>query len=737
MGTVTLRGILHSSLVLLISLVSSAPAAPGPERDKTLHLRRSVSLISIDGVADPAWDQADSTWEFFQLAPYFNKAPSKRTVAKVLTTPDALYCLMVCYAPPDEIQVNTGVVDQTQGDIVSIMLDTFDDRQTAYKFAVTAAGVRADCRLIDDARNRDYSWDGVWTAATKVYDWGFVVEMEVPYKSIKYNPELAAWGLDFDRWMPKNAEDLYWCAYEQGEGQRISKFGELALDDFRPGSSGLNLEVYPVGIAKSTLVSGDQYHNEADVGLDLFYNPSEKLTLQATANPDFAQIEADPFSFNISRYETFFDERRPFFTQGNEIFRPAGRERNSGFYSPLEIFYSRRIGKLLPDGHEVPLLVGTKAFGRAGDWDYGGFYALTGEQGYTDGDGNQRTEDRASFVSGRVKTRVFDNSTVGVLFVGKQSAGNTYGVLDIDGAFRAPTYQLAYQLARSVENGKGDYAVSAGFRSESDSWVNFIRGRFIGKEFDISQVGFVPWRGTSEFVGLTGPVWNFETGPLMRTFIYLGGSLYYERADAYTDHNAILGWNMQFRENWGYEINIRGGKSRDNNVLYTSYRLNLSGWYNVSPDWYANVWGGYSKTYNFARDFLASYTWGGMAVGWNPLQTLQLGSSYDMFVEGKPGGGVEDITYNARPFFSLTPVNDLNVRVYTDLVFVRSTDRLENVIFGLLFSYNFLPKSWIYFAFNDFRNRGEEFDAGGNLLPSRMHVANRAGVFKVKYLYYF
>jgi hypothetical protein len=695
---------------------------------KNLHLRPAAALIVLDGTAEPAWDAADSTDDFFQLQPFFNQPPSRRTVAKVLTTADALYCLMVCYAPKDEVEVQKGVVDQSRGDIVSLMLDTFDDKQSAYKFAVTASGVRADCRLIDDARNRDYSWDGVWTAATQVYDWGFVVEMEVPYKSIKFNAALASWGLDFDRWQPRNSEDLYWAAYERSEGQRISKFGRLVLDDFRPGAPGLNLEVYPVGIAKTELETPpDQYHTELDAGLDLFYNPSEKLTLQFTANPDFAQIEADPFAFNISRYETFFSERRPFFTQGNEIFMPAGRERSSGFYRPLDLFYSRRIGKVLPDGEVVPLLVGTKAFGKAGDWDYGGFYALTGEKEY-DADGAAAVEPVSSFVSGRVKKRILENSSVGVLFVGKQNEIGTFGVIDVDGAFRSPTYQLSYQAARSIDTGKGDFAGSAGFRSFTNTWFTAIRARYIGKDFEVNQVGYVPWKGTGEFVSLTGPVWTYDAGALDQMLLYAGATLNYERVDSYTDVGGLVGFNMQFRKNWGYEINVSASKSRDLAVEYTSYDMNLSSWFNVDPKWSGNLYGGFSHTYNFSRDWLAFYYWAGLGLGWNALQTLELGTSYDMFIEGNPGGGIEDITYNARPYFSVTPFNDLNVRVYSDYVFVRSTDRMENIIFGFLVSYNFLPKSWIYFAINDTRNRDE---------TAHMRVADRAGVLKVKYLYYF
>lgn len=720
--------------VFLVVLFSDAVAN---NTEKRLELKKTVISITVDGVIDDVWSTADSVEDFFQLQPYFNQPPSHRTIAKVLTTDEALYCLMVCYAPRDELQINTGLLDQNSGDIVSIMLDTFNDRRTAYKFAVTASGVRADCRLVDDARNRDYSWDGVWFSGTQVHDWGFVVEMEIPYKSIKYDNALTEWGLDFDRWTPRNSEDLYWCDYERSEGQRISKFGKLLLDDFRPGNPGLNLEIYPVGFTKSTLVGDDRYDTEADVGLDIFYNPSEILTLQFTANPDFAQIEADPYEFNISRYETFFDERRPFFTAGNEVFMASGRERNSGFYRPLTLFYSRRIGRLLPDGSEVPLIVGTKATGRAGKWEYGGFYALTGEKTYLDEDDEEQTELGASFVSGRVKKQIMDNSSVGILFVGKRTSELTSGVIDIDGAFRGPTWQLAYQFARSVNDGEGGYAGSAGFRSFTETWFNAVRGNYITEDFDISTVGFVPWQGTGELVALTGPVWNFDEGALRQMLLYGGGSLSYEKVDNYTDHSGFLGLNMQFRNNWGYEINANLGTNRDSDVKYRYYEVNLSSWFNISPSWYGNLWGGYEKTYNFSRDYLAAYSWLGTSVGWNILQTLNIGTSYNMFIEGNPDGKIENITYNARPYFSLTPFNDLNVRVYTDFLYVRSTRQIEHVILGILFSYNFLPKSWIYFAINDVRDRSGEFNAVGNPLPARMHVVNRAAVLKMKYLYYF
>ncbi len=558
--------------------------------------------------------------------------------------------MIVCYDDKDNIEVNTGKLDDFTGDVVSLMLDTFNDKKTAYKFAVNSSGVRMDARMLDDGRNRDYSWDGIWFAESQVYDWGYVVEMEIPYKSIQYDETLSSWGLDFDRWIPALNEDSYWCAYELNEGQRISKFGSLTFNEFTPSVKGLNLEIYPVGISKATYLYDNKYKIEPNAGLDIFYNPSPKLTLMFTLNPDFAQIEADPFDFNISRYESYFNERRPFFTEGNEIFMPSGRERSSGFYRPLELFYSRRIGKKLIDGSEVPLISGTKVFGRLDDWEYGGFLAVTGKKNYSVY-GESWTEPQAFFGSVSLKKIIYGNSTLGLLYVGKHTTYGYNGVLDIDGAFRESNWQLAYQIARSFTNSEGDFASSIGFKHGTEDWFTAIRGRYIGEKFDVNEVGFVPWLGTGEVVALTGPVWYFDDGYLRDFSLFMGADLNYNKEDLYTDHAGVLGLNMFFRDNWGYEITFVAGKSKDLDKKFNSYEISLSTFINTSPSWSGDFWTGYSNTYNFLRDYLAFYSWAGFSVNFKAAEILRLGTSFDAYIEGNPDNKIEEITYNARPFF--------------------------------------------------------------------------------------
>ena len=704
--------------------------------NKKIVLKKVYESINIDGIIDSVWCCADSVQDFIQYNPFYGKDPSQYTMAKVLSTDEALYCLIISKDKTGNVQAYKGTLDDWYGDGVTIDIDTYNDKRTAYEFAVSASGARADCRMLDDGRNKDYSWDGVWFAASKEYDWGYVTEIKIPYKSISYDKKLSEWGIDFQRWMPNNNEDIAWSKYEENEGIRVSKFGELIFNDVKPSTEGMNLEIYPVGLTNVSLQKDGKYKISPTAGLDVFYNPSPSLTYQLTVNPDFAQIEADPYSFNISRYESYFSERRPFFTQGNEIFTPSGKDRNCGFYSPLELFYSRRIGKKLPDGNEVPLLGGTKAFGRIGDWEYGGFLAMTGEEAYTE-DGESKTENRATFGVARLKKQIYDNSTMGILLVGRQTKNNFDGVLDIDGAFRQPEWQLSYQLARSFQNNIGDYAFSSGFIMFDKDLMILNRIKYIGDKFDVSQIGYVPWQGTAEWTAIGGPRWFIEEGYVRQILMWAGFGFNYEKVDSYTDRSLLLGYNMQFRDNWGFEIDYNMGKSKDSDQKYNSYNISLSSWFNPSPRWNGNLWGGFSRTYNFNRNYLAAFIWAGNWLQFNISKNFSLGTTNNAWIEKKPDGSVEDVTLNARPFVSFVPINYMNLKIYVDNVYVKSSGHLQSVIVGFLFSYNFLPKSWIYLAYNEVQQREEMFNESGASMGYKMHVTDRASVVKIKYLYYF
>lgn len=720
-------------LFFLISSFLSIFAQDNSE--KVLKLKFIDQNIIVDGNIDLLWSTADSLDSFVQFMPYHNQIPTKKTVVKLLTTESSLFGIIIAYDNRDNIQAVPSKLDNINGDAVSFMFDTFNDRKTAYKLIVSPSGARSDARLLDDGRNRDYSWDGIWFSEAKIYDWGYVVEVEIPYKSIQYDENLSSWGFDVDRWIQAENQDIYLCSYDEAQGQRISKFGAVQFTDFRPSLKGLSLEMYPVAISKASYLYDNKYKFEPSGGFDLFYNPSPQITLLQTVYPDFAQIEADPYNFSISRYETYFSERRPFFSEGNEIFAPSGKEKNSGFYTPLELLYSRRIGKKMPDGSEVPLISGSKVFGRYDNFEYGGFFAITANHDYKIDDASYN-EPEAFYSALRLKKTIFDNSTIGILYSGKYNKGNHYGVLDIDGAFRKPEWQLAYQVARSFKNEEGDYALSVGFKHSTPTWLTNIRSRHIGENFDINQIGYVPWKGVSNIVALTGPVGYYNEGIIRNQYLYFGGALDYTIEDDYTDKVFILGGGMEFRSFWGYEISLEMGKTKDKDRKFDSYQGNISAWFHINPQWNANIQSGFARTFNFARDYLSFYSWFSFEFDYKIIDILYGGTSYDMWIEGNPNSKIEEITYNARPYLSLTPINDLNFRLYVDNVYIDTKSRLERVIVGFLFSYSYSPKSWIYLAINEIHNR--EYESSFNQLNfiPKMQLSERVLVFKIKYLYY-
>lgn len=723
-------------LILLLVLNSlQITLSQGLGTDKILYLRKTNEKIQLDGKIDPIWDIADSSSDFFQFEPFYNVQPSVKTTVKLISDDQNLYSLFICYEDnPQNIQANRGMHDGFTGDIVSIMLDTYGDKHSAYKFAVNASGVMSDSRLLDDGRNRDYTWDGIWYAASEIYDWGFVVEIKIPYRSLKFKKDLSQWGIDFDRWRSINREDIYWCKYEKNEGQRISKFGKLIFEEFTVKQSNLNLEVFPVGLFKG-VYQNEKFKVEPTAGLDFTYNPSEQITFAVSAYPDFAQIEADPFNFNISRYESYFRERRPFFTQGSEIFLPSGKSNNSGFYNPLELFYSRRIGKILPGGVQVPLILGTKLFGRYNEYDYGALFSITGQTDYKRNNTNF-SEPRAFFGVARLKKQILENSSIGLLFVTKTSSNGSNSVIDIDGAFRGSDWQLAYQFASSFKNSVSDFAISTGFSKFAKNWGTLFRFRGIGNNFDVSEIGFVPWKGTLNSVLISGPNFYFDNGEIQNIFLFSGAHINYENEDLFYDRGFILGFDIDFRKGWGVDFNLSYGKNRDNKVDYNSYEVDLSSRFNFSQYWNFGIWSGYSRTYNFKRDYTAFFSWVGARILLKPLNYLNLGTSFETFFEGDPNNKIQEITFSSRPFISLTPFNNMNLRLYVDNLFLNSSEKIERILIGFLFSWNYSPKSWIYLAYNETMDRSLQYDSFGNAQMRRLQTVDRTSVIKLNYLYY-
>lgn len=315
-------------------------ALPQPPAVHALALC-GADRIAIDGkLDDDAWQRASRGGGFRVWDPDRGSQPSEQTVFKVAYDEDALYFAVACLEKdPRRIAKCLARRDNlSNSDIVSIYIDPYNDKSTGYNFRVNPLGIQEDSYIFNDGE-RDPDWNAVWQAETYQDDDGWYAEIRIPFASIRYRSDAPMWGLQVYRYMHSRGEDTAWVVWDRETAGFVSRFGALH------GLTGIpaprQLEVMPYGVLRATDLSADgpeKTDTFQNVGLDLRYGLTADMTLNATIQPDFGQVEADPALLNLSPFETFYQEKRPFFVEGNRFFEQYG----------FNMFYSRRIGT----GHE-------------------------------------------------------------------------------------------------------------------------------------------------------------------------------------------------------------------------------------------------------------------------------------------------------------------------------------------------------------------------------------------------
>ncbi len=326
-------------------LVSGASAQDLDGRKQARAVRIPDGAISVDGRLDDAgWRDVLPITDFVQAEPIEGAEPTDSMEIRFAYDDTALYIgARMSSTSGAPIQAHLSRRDEAaQAENLQIELDTYLDRRTAYMFGLTASGVRLDhYHSSDDENNWDSGYDPVWEGRTTVDDQGWTAEFWLPFSQLRFNDSNAlVWGLNIRRFVPSLNEEVYWVPVLRTEEGWASRFGDLrGMTGVRPRT---RLEILPY-VAGSTRTIGnrdledpfqDSLNLDQRVGADLKVGLGPNLTLEATVNPDFGQIEADPAEVNLSAFETFFGERRPFFIEGSDLLR--GETNN--------FFYSRRIG---------------------------------------------------------------------------------------------------------------------------------------------------------------------------------------------------------------------------------------------------------------------------------------------------------------------------------------------------------------------------------------------------------
>ncbi len=380
-----------------------AMKAAGAAAAHVMHAVRRSGPIVVDGVLDePAWQKAVVARNFTQSYPKPGQPPTDPTEVRVLYDDDALYVGVRMYdAHPDSIAAQLAPRDATSiySDWLHVIIDSYHDRRTAFRFSVNPRGVQKDV-LEDDDAPEDVNWDAVWQVATRVDSLGWVAEYRIPLSQLRFGPEGAdsdrVWGIQVMRDIARRNERDSWSPWTPQSPGFVSAFGDLA--DLRDLPSPRRLELLPYLSSKLTRAAGsgaDPFYRHDDAkpsaGADLRYGLPGGLTLTAALNPDFGQVEVDPAVVNLTAYETFFPEKRPFFLEGSNIFG-FGQVRTQNDYGQQYFFYSRRIGRapqLSPQGADIlyadvptqtTIAGAAKITGQAGPWSVGMLDAVTTQE---------------------------------------------------------------------------------------------------------------------------------------------------------------------------------------------------------------------------------------------------------------------------------------------------------------------------------------------------------------------
>ena len=428
------------SFILLPAAAPSTQAPPSSGESPSFQASRVFETPKIDGRLDEAvWEGAEPIEGFTQREPDEGAPATEETAVRILYGEEALY-VGARLRDSEPVTTRLGRRDDfLDSDWFQVWLDPHLDRQSGAAFWVNPSNVQVDMVLYNDTWN-DWSWDGVWVSETSIDEEGWTVEMRIPYSQLRFPPlEEHVWGFNLGRRIERRNEILYLVQVPQTETGFVSRFARLnGIEGIEPARS---LEIVPYGVSRvdltETAAPDDPFTSSTETdlsaGLDLKYGLTSNLTLTGTLNPDFGQVEVDPAVVNLTQFETFFPEKRPFFIEGasNFNFGRGASNHNFGFnYFRPSFFYSRRIGRRPQGGltgdfvdrpDETTILGAAKLTGKTpGGWTIGILDALTDEEtgrfridGVTD---RQIVEPMTNYFVSRIAREPDEKSRIGMLF---------------------------------------------------------------------------------------------------------------------------------------------------------------------------------------------------------------------------------------------------------------------------------------------------------------------------------
>jgi hypothetical protein len=395
--------------------------APARNTPDVKAIKVNSGDITVDGELDESfWKIAPPATGFVQFEPMSGAKATENTEVRVLFDEYYLYIGATLYdSRPDEIIADEMRRDSDleRNDTFMVIIDTYHDHRSGFYFETNPLGAKVDALVFEEGNYLNFDWNGIWQVEAKKTSDGWQVEMRIPFSTLRFNDKtLDIWGVQFGRLVRRKNESVYWSHIPLDASKwRLSLAGHLRGLKKIDQRKHIFFKPYALIQREEITTSGGEKNKSIlfDAGLDIKYFVTPNLTADLTINPDFAQVEADELKINVTRFPLFFPEKREFFLEGSGYF-------DFGLPEKVQPFYSRRIG--IESEKEIPILIGGKLSGKAGDYGLGLLSVQTKEEG---------GEPETNYSVVRIKKDILERSSIGLIAVNKEpDKGNhnrTYG----------------------------------------------------------------------------------------------------------------------------------------------------------------------------------------------------------------------------------------------------------------------------------------------------------------------
>ena len=546
-------------LFFLIFLGLISMQAQKKNADYRLHIRKTTGEISIDGVIDEqAWRDTDVAKDFFMVLPADTGKAEQPSEIRMCYDAKQIYLAAVFYnrpAGPYYVESLRRDFSFGKNDNFLMFIDPFNNQTTGFSFGANAAGAQWDGTM-NNGNKVDLNWDSKWVSKVRRDQDKWVLEMAIPFKSIRYKKDVKEWGINFSRLDLKSSEKSSWTPVpRQFPTSSLAYSGVLVWDE-PPPPTGLNYSLIPyvLGSANTDNIDGNDTDFESKIGGDVKLALTSSLNLDLTINPDFSQVEVDQQIVNLDRFELFYPEKRQFFLENADLFASFG-------YANIRPFFSRRIGL------DVPIHAGVRVSGNLNEnWRMG----LMDMQTASDDETGLPSQNFAALT---LQRKVFSQSSIGLMFVNKEST--SYPIDTEEYRELYPKFNrnlgLEYNLASynnlwtgkafvfksfSPDDEGNGFTQAASIEYKSQNWNYGLKEEYVADDYR-AEVGFVPRNGYFKANPFVGYLFYPEKSNTILSHGPKWTSIYYFNEDLKnTDYLNLLQYYLNFRNRSSFKMTL-------------------------------------------------------------------------------------------------------------------------------------------------------------------------------------